>query len=90
MQKVSAMTQKPPEMQEVKQVWLQVGFGDEGETTWCDHSTGWEPEIGPFILAAPKEDAEKALRWLDDNVIGPKRHMETIRRVLLANAGRKE
>lgn len=32
------------------QVWLQVGFGDEGETTWCDHSTGWEPEIGPYVL----------------------------------------
>lgn len=36
-----------------KEVWLQIGFGDEGTTTWSDHKTGeWQPEIGPYLLSA--------------------------------------
>jgi len=28
-----------------KEIWLQLEYGDEGTHTWCDHSTGWEPEV---------------------------------------------
>jgi hypothetical protein len=91
------MTQKPPEMPQelfVKndQVYVSCDYDDH---FYIADKTSFVPEDeSRYILAAPKEDVERALdgmpegrnhgdliRWIDN-------HGETIRRVLLANVGR--
>ena len=93
------MTQKPPEMPPV--IWAYMDPENDGGGFNVDESDGIpdSPWInGRYILAAPKEDVEEALKALDRVYIcqdpikdyRPTKDYETIRRVLLANAGRKE
>lgn len=96
------MTQKPPE---IFVTGRYVCFrGDKHSDNGVLTNVEDRPDYTRYILAAPKEDVEAAVKMLDglDDFIQDgcsarpedKSHalsaLETIRRVLLANAGRKE
>ena len=92
------MTQKPQDMpQEIWAMKTGVGYGD-----WVQPKMG--VERSRYILASPKEDVERALEempelrnnytqedaleWLGKVEAWFRLNSETIRRVLMANAGR--
>lgn len=96
------MTQKPPE----KEIWA---ISREERQTYarisCSTLNHGREGYPRYILAAPKEDVERALDDMDElfkdknpafNVAHHlqarflSKHIETIRRVLMANAGRGE
>lgn len=98
------MTNPPPDKDrktpEMPQEIHAVTNADNRVDVWLTFDP--KRESVRYILAAPKEDVERALEDMDrprghsvqsqdyNDLLTYRRHKETIRRVLLANAGRKE
>lgn len=88
------MTQKPPEIPQ--EIYARP---DTHEGVWDTKPSGYAHETR-YILPAPKEDVNRALEafpdlgdhfrtWKTKTPVLSQEQYETIRRVLLANAGRR-